>query len=171
MPDPLLVELETATPVAVGLETIADLVRLMVRQANWVVEGMKGSARAFENAWHLIILEVVKGQTAEVQADRPRLLSAFETRLGQLRQARHLVGWLSALDRSDLPNPDVLSMEIEGMEKLKARVFDHWHSADDLERLAVEQYPLSQSRLAKIAATHAPPAEWYEESEERLFQE
>ncbi len=171
MPEDLLPELEAASPVVGSLENIEDLMRVMVREVGGAVEGMKGSARAFENAWRRIILDVAKGQTAEVQAARPRLLSAWETRLSQLKHTRALAAWLSALDRPDLPDPDVLAPEIEDMERLKTRVFDRWQSADDLEKLAVECYPLSQSRLEQIASTHPPPAEWYQGEEERLFPE
>lgn len=47
MPEDLLLELETATPVAGSLESIEDLVREAMRHAVQVrlaVEGMKGSA-------------------------------------------------------------------------------------------------------------------------------
>jgi hypothetical protein len=171
MSEDLLLELETATPISNSLEDIEDLVRVAIRQAGSAVESMKGSVRAFEHVWQSIIVDVAKGQTAEMQAIRARLLKAFETRLDQLKRARALVAGFSTLDRRDLPDPQALVAEIEGMERLKARVFDRWHSADDLERLAVEHYPLTQARLKKIAATHAPPAEWYQGEEERLFQD
>jgi hypothetical protein len=167
----LLLELETALPVAESLENIEDLVRVLVRQAGAAVEGMRGSARAFENTWQSIVLDVAKGQTAKMQTARSGLLNCFETRLRQLKHTRALVTCLAALGKADLPNPDALVPEIEGMERLKARVFDRWQSGDDLEKLAVEHYPLSQARLEKIAATHAPPVEWYQGEEERLFQE
>ena len=171
MIDGMLLELERAVPVATNLENIEDLVRVLVRQASGTVEGMKGSARAFENIWQSIIVDVAKGQTAEMQAARPRLLSYFETRLSQLKHTHALVACLAVLGRSDLPDSDVLVPEIDGMERLKARVFDRWHSADDLEKLAVEHYPLAQSRLEQIAASQAPPLEWYQGEEERLFPE
>ncbi len=61
--------------------------------------------------------------------------------------------------------------EIKGMERLKGSVFDRWQTAEDLEKLAAEHYPLSRARLEQIASTHAPPHEWYQGEEERLFQE
>lgn len=171
MPEDLLLELETPAPVAESLENIEDLVRVLVRQTGRAVEGMKGSARAFENIWQIVVMAIAKGKTTEMQVARPRLMSSFETRLRQLKHTRALVACLVALGRADLPNSETLVPEIEGMERLKVRVFDRWQSADDLEKLAVEHYPLSQSRLEKIAATHAPAAEWYQGEEERLFQE
>ncbi len=171
MPEDLLLELETVVSIAGSLENIEDLMRVVAREVGWATEGMKGSARAFENAWQRIIVAVAKGQTAEMQAARPRLLSALETRLSLLKRTRALASWLSALGRADVPDPDVLVPEIEGMERLKARVFDHWQTSDDLEKLAVAHYPLSQARLEQIASLHAPPAEWYQGEEERLFQE
>jgi hypothetical protein len=98
-------------------------------------------------------------------------LSDFEKRLDLLKRVHalftryHKEGW------TDLPDPDVLLPEIAGMERLKARVFDQWRTPEDLEKLAVEHYPLSQARLQQIAATHAPPPEWYQGEEERLFEE
>lgn len=169
MPDDLLLELERAVPVAKNLDNIEDLLRVLVRQAVEAVESMKGSARAFENVWQNIVLVVAKGETSAPQAARPKLLSMFATRLNQLKHTRAFVASLFPLGRADLA--DALLSEIEGMERLKARVFDRWQSEDDLEKLAVELYPLSQSRLEKIAATYAPPAEWYQGGEEQLFQE
>ena len=72
MPEDLLLELETATSVAESLENIEDLFRVVVREVGWAVEGMKGSARAFENAWRRIILDVARGHTAEIQEARLR---------------------------------------------------------------------------------------------------
>lgn len=167
----LLLELETALPVAESLENIEDLVRVLIRQAGLAVEGMRGSARAFENTWQSIVLDVAKGQTAEMQTARSRLLDCFETRLRQLKHTRALVTFIASLGKADLPSPDALVPEIEGMERLKDRVFDRWQSADDLEKLAVEYYPLTQARLVSIASIHKPPIEWYQGEEERLFQE
>ncbi|HEY7156706.1 MAG TPA: hypothetical protein VH575_22245 [Gemmataceae bacterium] len=171
MSEDLLLELESAAPITESLDNIEDLLRVVVRELGWAVEGMKGSARAFENTWRRIVLDVARGQTTEIQAARPRLLSAFEKRLNLLKHTRALAIWLSTLGRADLPDPDALVPEIAGLEQMKTKVFDQWQSADDLERLAVEHYPLSQSRLEQIAATHAPPTEWYQGDEERLFQE
>lgn len=171
MPDNLLLALETAVPAAKSLENIEDLVRVLVRQTGEAVEDMKGSAGAFEDIWKSIIVDVAKGRTAEIQAARPRLLGCFETRLTQLKRTQVLAICLSALNKKNPPDTNALMAEIERMERLKARVFDHWRSADDLERLAVEHYPLSQAQLEQIAATHPPPAEWYEGEEEQLFQE
>jgi metal-responsive CopG/Arc/MetJ family transcriptional regulator len=169
MPDDLLRELELAVPVAKNLEVIEDLLRVVIREARWAAACMKGSARAFEAVWQRIVVDVAKGKSAEMQEARSRLLSVYESRLHQLKHTHVLVSRLAALGTADLPPPDALVPEIEGMERLKARVLDRWQSAEDLERLAVEHYPLAQSQLEKIAATHTPPAEWYQGEEEQLF--
>jgi hypothetical protein len=174
MPEDLLLELEPAAPVAESLENIADLRHEAMRQALHVglaVKGMRGSAVTFENIWRRIVLDVAKGQTTEMQAARPRLLSAFEKRLAQLKDTHVLAAWLRKLGSADVPDPDILLPEIAGLERLKANVFDRWQSADDLERLAVEHYPLSQTQLEQIAAMHPPPPEWYAGEEEQLLQE
>src|SRR5713101_7643952 len=77
MPDDLLLKLETTAPVAGSLENIEDLVRVVTRELGLAVECMKGSALTFENGWRHIIMDVAKGQTTQIQAARPRLLSAF----------------------------------------------------------------------------------------------
>lgn len=174
----LLKELESADRVAESLvkfeedsrRGINDALNRGTHKIGQFLEGMKGTGLAFENAWRKIVANVAKGQTAEMQAERTGLLNDFEKRLDILKKGyalltrEHKGGW------SDL-DPDFLLSEIAGMERLKARVFDRWQSADDLEKLAVEHYPLSQSRLEKIAAAHAPPAEWYQGEEEQLSQE
>ena len=171
MADDLLLELGTAVPAAKSLENIEDLVRVLVRQIGEAVEDLKGSARAFENIWQSIVVEVARGRTAEMQAVLPRLQDWFETRLKQLKHIQVLMISLSALGKMSLPDTNALWPEIEGMERLKTHVFDRWQSATDLEKLAVEHFPLAQSQLEQIAVAHAPPAEWYQGEEERLFQE
>jgi hypothetical protein len=174
MAEDLLVELETAAPVAQSLANIADLKREAMRQAVQVrlaAEGMKGSVRTFENIWQRMVLAVAKGQTEQMQAGRARLLSALEKRLGELKDTHVLAVWLRELGSAEIPDPDMLLPEVAGLERLKANVFDRWQSAEDLERLAVEHYPLTQAQLEQVAARHPPPPEWYEGEEERLFEE
>ncbi len=163
MPEDLLQELETAAPVAGSLENIEDLVRIVVRQVGWAVEGMKGSALTFENGWRRIVMDVARGQTAEMQALRPQLMSAFEKRLSLLRQTHVLAKWLRDLGRANVPDPDALLPEIVGMERLKAAVFDLWQTADDLEDLAARDYPLTTADLDQIGPHRRPPASYYAE--------
>src|SRR5262249_10476880 len=121
MPEDLLLELEPADPVARSLQRIEGLVNEAVRHADQVrlaVEGMKGSARTFQNIWRRIVMEVAKGQTAEMQAARPRLLSAFEKRLSLLKDTHAVATWLRKLGSVNVPDPDVLSPEIVAMERL-----------------------------------------------------
>jgi hypothetical protein len=164
MPEGLLLEeLENAAPVAESLEKIEDTLRDVAGKLGWVAERMNGTARLYENAWRRIVTNVAKGQTAEMQAARPRLLSAFENWLGLLRQAHALLGRYPERGWTALPNPDVLLPEIAGMERLKARVFDHWQSADDLEDLAARDYPLTTADLDRIGPHRRPPESWYAE--------
>jgi hypothetical protein len=163
MPEDLLQELETAAPVMASLENVDDLMRVVVRDVGRAVEGMKGSARTFENAWQRIVTDVAKGQTAELQAARPLLLSAVGKRLGLLKHTHGLASWLRGLGRADVPDPDVLLPEIAGMERLKTRVFDRWQTADDLEDLAARDYPLTTADLDQVGPQRRPPDSWYAE--------
>ncbi len=166
MAEDLLLELETAAPVAGSLASIEDLVREAMRHADQVrlaVEGMKGSALAFDNVWRRIIIDVGKGQTTEMQAARPRLLSAFEKRLQQVKDTHALATWLRQLGSAHIPDPDVLLPEIAGMERLKASVFDRWQTADDLEDLAARDYPLTTADLDRIGSQRRPPSSYYAE--------
>jgi hypothetical protein len=163
MPADLLLELDTAVPVVGSLENVADLVRVVTREVSWAVQGMQGSARAFENAWRRIVVEVATGKTTENQAAQPRLLAAFEKRLSLLRQAYELSSWLSKLGRADVPNPEIVRAEIAGMERLKAAVFDRWQSPEDLEDLAARDYPLTTADLDRLGPHRRPPESWYAE--------
>jgi hypothetical protein len=163
MPEDLLLELETAAPVAGSLENIEDLARVMAREVGWAVEGMKGSAQRFEDTWRHLVLEVAKGQTTEMHAARPRFLSAFEKRLDLLKQAHALATWLRKLGRVDVPDPDVLLPEIVRMERLRASVLDRWQTAEDLEDLAARDYPLTTADLDQIGPHRRPPASYYAE--------
>jgi hypothetical protein len=163
MPEDLLLELETAAPVMGSLENIEDLVRVVVREVRCAVEGMKGSALKFENVWRRIVVDVAKGQTAEVQAAYPRLLKAFDQKLSMVKRTHVLATWLHKLGKSDVPAAEVLLPEIEGMERLKTSVFDHWQTADDLEDLAARDYPLTTADLDRIGPQRRPPASYYAE--------
>jgi hypothetical protein len=163
MPEDLLPNLETAAPVVGSLENIKDLVRVVTRELGLAVEGMKGSALTFENTWRRLVLEVARGRTTEVQAVRPRLLRAFENHLDLLRQTHTLATWLRTLGRADGPLLEVLVPEIATMERLKASVFDHWQTADDLEDLAARDYPLTTADLDRIGPHRRPPASYYAE--------
>jgi hypothetical protein len=161
MPDDLLQELETATPVAVSLENIEDLVRVVARDVGCAVAGMKGSASGFENAWRRIVKHVAKGQTAEMHAARSRLLSAFDKRLSLLKQTHALAKWLRDSGRADLPDAAILLPEITGMGRLKTDVFDRWQTAEDLEDLAARDYPLTTADLDDIGPRFRPPSSYY----------
>jgi hypothetical protein len=163
MSEDLLLELETAAPVVGSLENIGDLIRVLTRDVRFVMEGLKGSALTFQNAWGRLIVDVAKGQTAEIQAARPRLLTAFEKRLDLLKTTYELAAWLHKLGWTDVPDPDALLPEIKGMERLKAHVFDQWQSADDLEDLAARDYPLTTADLDRIGPQRRPPASYYAE--------
>jgi hypothetical protein len=163
MSEDLLLELETAAPVAGSLEDIEKLVQVIVRQLGQAVEGMKGSAQTFANAWGRIIIDVARGQTTTIQAARPQLLNAFEKRLRLLKDTHALATGFTKLGRADVPDPNILLPEIAGMEQLKVRVLDHWQTADDLEDLAARDYPLTTEDLDRIGPQLRPPAAWYAE--------
>ena len=146
----LLLELETADPVAGNLDNIRHFLPVVVREVGWAVEGMKGSAQLFETVWRRLFMDVAKGQTTEVQAARPHLVNAFEKRFRQLQETHTLATWLANLGRPTVPSPDILLPEIDGMKRLKAVVFDRWQTPDDLEDLAARDYPLTTADLDRI---------------------
>jgi hypothetical protein len=163
MTEDVLLELETPAPIAESLDNIKDLARKFVPDVGKAVEGLKGSAQLFENGWQRLILNVANGRTTEIQAARPQLLSAFETRLGILKDTYALAKWLFQGGREGIPDPDVLLPEVAGMERLKADMFDRWQTADDLEDLAARDYPLTTEDLDRIGPNRQPPASWYSE--------
>jgi hypothetical protein len=163
MPEDLLLELETSAPVAGNLQNIEDLVRIMSREVSLAVEGTKGSARRFEEAWKRIVIDVAQGRTAAIQAVRSRLLSALEKQLGLLQETYVAASWLLKHGTAQAPDPDVLLAEIVGLERLKSTVFDRWQTAEDLEDLAARDYPLTTADLAEIGPRRRPPASFYAE--------
>lgn len=168
MPEDLLFGLETAAPVAGRLDNIQDLLKIARREIGWTVDGMKGVTLAFEKAWHHVVLEVSRGRTEEMQARRPTLLLAFQTRLDHLKKAHRLAEVLRRPDLPDVPHEDVLLPEITGMERFKASVFDLWQTADDLEDLAARDYPLTTADLDAIGP-HRHPAPSYYADESKPF--
>ncbi len=133
-----------------SLENIEHLVPVFIRQVGWAIEGMKGSARLFENTWHRIIMDVARGQTAAMHVVRPRLLCALEKWLGLLKDTQAVAKWLATSGRATVPDPEVLLPEIAGLERLKARVLDQWQTAEDLEDLAARDYPLTTADLDRV---------------------
>ena len=164
MPEDLLLELESAPEVADSLENVEDLVRVIARNISVAMEGMKGTARAWDNAWrNVMVRDVAKGQTARMHAERARFLRAFERRLSFLKLTHASAKFLRELGRADEPDPDVLLPEIAGMERLKANVFDQWQTAEDLEDLAARDYPLTTADLDQIGPQRRPPMSYYAE--------
>ena len=166
MPEDLLLALEKDDTLAESAESLAkieDGLRDAMREVGRIAERMKGTALTFENTWRQIVAKVAKGQTAEMQAARPRLLSGFEKRLDFLKQTHALLSGYHKQDWTELPNPDDFLSEIAGMERLKARVFDPWQTADDLEDLAARDHPLTTADLNRIGSQRRPPASWYAE--------
>jgi len=161
MPEDLLLELEP--PAATSLEEIAEFIILRQQDIVRAVVEMKGSARLFENAWERLIVEVARGQTAEIHAARPRLLSAFEKRLTRLKFYYALVTLLQQFERTEAPDPEILLAEISAMSRLKTSVFDRWQTADDLEELAARDFPLTTAELDRIGPQRRPPASSYKE--------
>ena len=161
MPEDLLDELEPAAPVVGNLANIEDLLRVVVRDVGMAVQGMRGSARAFEKAWQRIVLAVARGQTSQIHATRPRLARALEQRINQLKHTHTLATFLAQLGKPAVPDPDVVLSEIASAERLKARVFDRWQSAEDLEDLAARDYPLTSAELDRIGPQRRPPAAYY----------
>lgn len=163
MSEDLLLELGPPPQLAESLGKIEKLLLVHERDVIRAIEGMQGSARAFENTWRQIVLHVARGNTAEMQAARPHLLKALETRLAQLRLYQALATALHKQGRTDVPNPDVLLPEIEGLERMKTQVFASWETAEDLEDLAARDYPLTTADLDKIGPHRRPPASYYQE--------
>jgi hypothetical protein len=163
MPEDLLLELESVGPVPGSLENIEDLLRVVIREAGLAVEGMKGSAPLFESAWRRIVLDVARGRTTEVQAACPRLRGALEKRLTLLKQTHLVASGLHQLNAQRAPAADVLLQEIAALERLKARVFDRWQTAEDLEDLAARDYPLTMADLDQIGPRRRSPASYYAE--------
>jgi hypothetical protein len=98
-----------------------------------------------------------------MHAVRRRFLDAFEHRLSLLRRAHATAAKYAALGRADAPDADVLLPDLAGMEQLKARVFDHWQTAEDLEDLAARDYLLTTADLDRVGPQRRPPASYYAE--------
>jgi hypothetical protein len=162
MPGDLLPGWEPAA-VPGGPGKLEELVSVAVRDVGMIMEGMKGSAAAFESAWQRLVLDVAGGKTNETHALRPRLLSALEKQLSWLQETQALLTWLRNLGRTDVAPPDILAAEIAGLQGLKARVFDHWQTAEDLEDLAARDYPLTTADLDSIGPHRTPPPSYYAE--------
>ena len=163
MPEDLLQELETPAPVAKTLHEIEDHLRETIKGIARAVEGMRGSARTFEDIWRQLVSAVAEGRTAEMQALRPRFLRSFAERLRLLKQTHARAQGLCGLAEEEVPDPDVLLPDIADMERLKARMLDLWYTADDLEDLAARDYPLSTADLDRIGPHCKPPSSWYAE--------
>ncbi len=163
MPENLLLELESLSPPAETPEHIEAAIRESLQHMSQAIEGMQESVRDFEKIWGRIVLEVARGQTTEIHTARQRILETFEKRIRLLKQTHSVATWLRNLDEKSIPNPDVLIPVIAGLEKLKGRIFDTWATAEDLEDLAVRDYPLTAADLDRIGPQCQPPAAWYAE--------
>jgi hypothetical protein len=168
MPEDLLLGLETAAPVTGSLDNIRDLLKIARREFGWAAEGIKGTTLKFEKAWQRIVLDVSRGQTERMHALRPQLLLHFQSGLDFLKKAQATALALRRTDRADVPHGDVILAEMAGMERFKARVFDLWQTAEDLEDLAARDYPLTTADLDEIGP-HRRPAPSYYADESKPF--
>lgn len=163
MPETLLLEeLKSTESLSKSIEKIHDALRENANKIGRIMERMKGTALAFENAWRKIVMNVAKGQTAEMQAERMGVLNDFEKRIDILKKGYALLTREHKGGSTDL-DPDFLLAEIAGMERLKARMFDRWQSAEDLEDLAARDYSLTTADLDHIGPQRRPPDSWYAE--------
>jgi hypothetical protein len=169
MPADILAELmPVATPKS-SLSRIEEVIRDAmaeegaIRDLDGAVEGLQGSAHEFQQVWLRVLNYVAKGQTAEMHAARQRLLDAFDERLRLLRLTHAVAIGLRMGGCPAVPAADVLLPEIAAIERLKATVFDHWHTAEDLEDLAARDYPLKTSELDQLGPSRRPPASWFAE--------
>lgn len=167
MSNDLLMELETAPADAATISTLLDsfheTMQRYAAQVGQAVQGMVGSARRFERGWEQIVLAVARGRTLEMHALRTRLLSALEQRLRLLQETDSLAAALRQLGAAEGSIPGTLVPEISALNQLKARVFDRWQSAEDLEALAVRDFPLTAADLDKLGKRRQPPAAYYAE--------
>ncbi len=167
MPGDLLLALEPPAEIAGSLASINRRAEVIndddfARDMKVALSGMTGSQRTFEEIWQRIVSAVAKGETAEMQAVRSQLVRNFDKRLHLLKVIRDFAKLLRDAGRTDIPDSEILSPEIAGMERLKASVFDRWQSVDDLEELAARDYRLSPAALTRVAP-HLRPAAWYAE--------
>jgi hypothetical protein len=109
------------------------------------------------------VLLVAQGHTQEMHSAREPVLRHFHWRLDLLNRTVKLARWLEEIGAKDVAGADGLLPEIAELESLEERVFDHWRTAENLEALAVREFPLSNEELDQAAAHHRPPASWYEE--------
>jgi hypothetical protein len=109
-----------------------------------------------------MVADVREGRKEKVHASRAALLQL----LALLRDTSRLnYTLLRKVASSGLPvptDPDVLLPKLAALDKLLRELTAEWHTAEDLERLAVELYPVSEEDLRRLAATKRPPAAWYE---------
>ena len=162
MPESLLLQLETANELTQSLDYIENLMQVDVAKVASAIDGQKGLAQPFEKLWQRIVIEVASGKTTELQTARPELVGVFEKRLSLLKDTHAFATWLTKRCVEGVPDPDNLLPEIVGMERLKARVFDQWQTAEDLEDLAARDYPLTTVDLDKIGPLRQPPASYYD---------
>lgn len=130
------------------------------RDAIEAVREHVGGGERVGRMWQRLCAMVVADEMLdEVHSLRQAFLDALSGYASALKELLRRV----RLDAPESPEADALLPEIAAVEKLYARLSREWTDKEDLQELAVRDYPLPRSKLKAIVAKYPPPQEWYDE--------
>ena len=146
-----------------ALGGIEGLSQLLVEQTRRIVPLVLSLARAHRPRWIECVGEVAAGNTEAVQAERDALSRNLDAHLEALRRTIRIAAIAGSLSGEPVSGSTELPAALDDLERLRADVFDHWRTAEDLEDLAAAAFPLSGTRLRELAALHPAPQAWYDQ--------
>ncbi len=165
MAEELLIELEEGQGLDTALGGLDGLRELFVRQVRQLIPLVGGLASQVRQRWGQLCRAVAAGHLDEVHGLRPALEKVVEARLQHLKQGQRLASMAAALGGEEVPGAAELPRLVLDLERFRERVLGAWKSPEDLEELAVADYPLPAERLKALCATSPPPPAWYEQED------
>jgi hypothetical protein len=142
----------------------ANLLRdLITRQGRAILPMVLDAPEQVRRRWEYLRSQGWKGHAAEVHAERQPFLDSVERKLHLVEQGRRLAELFVLPTGEALPEATKLAQAEDELRRFREEVFGNWQTLEDLEEMLAASFPLSNERLAAIAAKHRPPPEWYEE--------
>lgn len=139
-----------------GLDGLRDL---LVQQAKQVFALIRRFPVQVRRRWEQLCVAVGAGHTEQIHRFRPQFERLVRSRIEYARKAQTLASLVGTeAERTELPTI------LASLERFSERVLSGWKTAEDLEELAVQDYPLSEAQL-RVAVTNLPaPQAWYDEA-------
>ncbi len=115
-------------------------------------------------AWGSLCQTVYDGRAAQAHTQRDEFEAGCKLRLSLLGRVFTVLNAPPTSEVVEAEWANQILLQLGEAHKLFRKIFGAWKTQEDLEHLAAQDFPLGSRELKKIAASHPPPAAWYEQT-------